>query len=201
MVMNKKGQYNAMFSNFTMLIMFLAIASVSGLIAGVIYYDMNLIDVTFHTINFGIPKENNLTASNNTPADFQDILNIVAYPILGLRTSLPYLVYFMIFGFIGALGISAYLSSKNPVFFVLHILFTSLITYFSIIISGVYITLLKDPFINSMMVQFVIYNKIMLYLPQILFFTALLFGVIAFVNVMKPQTAGQSVGLNYGGDY
>ena len=201
MVMNKKGQYNAMFSNFTMLIMFLAIASVSGLIAGVIYYDMNLIDVTFHTINFDIPKENNLTASNNTPADFQDILNIVAYPILGLRTSLPYLVYFMIFGFIGALGISAYLSSKNPVFFVLHILFTSLITYFSIIISGVYITLLKDPFINSMMVQFVIYNKIMLYLPQILFFTALLFGVIAFVNVMKPQTAGQSVGLNYGGDY
>ena len=77
----------------------------------------------------------------------------------------------------------------------------SLITYFSIIISGMYQGLLNNPFINNMMTPFTIYNKVMLYLPQIIFFTSLLFGVIAFVNLMKPNTNAQSAGLQYGGDY
>ena len=54
-----------------------------------------------------------------------------------------------------------------------------------------------------MMVNFVIYNKIMIYLPAVVFFTSLMFGAIAFVNVMKPQSnlgANQN-SLNYGGDY
>jgi hypothetical protein len=196
---NKKGQ--VIFSNFIMLIIFLVVAVVSGIVAGEICFDMAIMESTLQTVNFQIPIQDNSTLTNNSITDFQDILEIVAYPILGLRTSLPYLVYFMIFGFIIALGMSAYLSSKNPIFFVLHILFTSLITYFSIIISGVYITMLQDPFINNMMIPFAIYNKIMLYLPQIIFFTSLLFAVIAFVNIMKPQTSGQSSGLQYGEDY
>jgi len=198
---NKKAQME--FSNFTMLITFLVIVFVSGILAGVIYYDMELIDSTLQTVNFPLPLENNATAVSLNVTDFQGILNITVYPILGLRTSLPYLVYFMIFGLIIALGMTAYLSSKNPIFFVLHILFTSLITYFSLILSNTYMTLLNNPFINSMMLPFSIYNKVMLYLPQIIFFTSLLFGVIAFVNLIKPQNASQiSAGsLQYGGDY
>src|SRR3989304_5472375 len=118
---NKKAQME--FSNFTMLITFLVIVFVSGILAGVIYYDMELIDSTLQTVNFPLPLENNATAVSLNVTDFQGILNITVYPILGLRTSLPYLVYFMIFGLIIALGMTAYLSSKNPIFFVLHILF------------------------------------------------------------------------------
>ena len=200
--MNKKGQAQIL-GNFILLIMFLVVAVVSGILAGIIYYDMNTIDTVLHTVNFQIPIENTTTLSNTSITDFQDILGIVVYPILGLKTSLPYLVYFMIFGFIIAMGISAYLSSKNPIFFVLHILFTSLITYFCIIISNVYVTLLKQPFINNMMVPFTIYNKVMLYLPQIVFFTSLVFGIIAFVSIMKPTSnaQGNQTSLNYGGDF
>jgi hypothetical protein len=198
---NKKGQVE--FSNFIMLITFLVIVFVSGIIGGLIYYDLGLLDTTLHTINFQIPIQDNSTLTNTSITDFQDIMEIVVYPILGLRTSLPYLVYFMIFGFIMSLGITAYLSSKNPIFFILHVLFTSLITYFSIILSGAYINLLSNPFINNIMTPFTIYNKLMIYLPQIIFFTSLLFGIIAFINLMKPiaNTQLNQTSLNYGGDY
>lgn len=204
--MNKKGQVGIggmEFSNLIMLIIFLVVTFVSGICAGVLYYDMQIIDQTLQTVNFVIPVEVNLSSGNNSITDFQDVLGVVVYPILGLRTSLPYLVYFLIFGLIIALGMTAYMSSKNPWFFVLHLLFLSLITYFSMILSGSYVNLLANPFINQIMTPFTIYNKIMIYLPQILFFTGLLFAVISFALVMKPTSNNQmnQTSLNYGGDY
>jgi hypothetical protein len=191
---------DAIFSNLIMLIMFLVVVSAGGLIAGIIYFDMQVLDINLRTINFTLPIQE-IGQANSNLTDFQDVLGTVVYPILGLRDSLPYLTYFMVFAFIIALGMSAYLTSKNPIFFVLHILFTVLITYFCIILSNTYKDLLSQPFINSMMINFTIYNKLMLYLPQVVFFTSLLFGVISFVNIMKPQTNYSNVGLNYGGDY
>lgn len=201
MLDGKRGQLE--FSNFIMLIIFLAVVFISGILAAVVYYDLGVLDSTLHTVNFNIPIQDNSTVVNGTLTDFQDVLGIVVYPILGLRTSLPYLVYFMIFAFIMALGITAYVSAKNAVFFVAHILFTSLMTYFSLVLSNSYAELLTNPFFNAMMVDFTIYNKVMLYLPQIVFFTGLLFGVIAFVSLIKPNSnqAGNQIGLNYGGDY
>ncbi len=196
---NKKGE--AILGNFIILIMFLVAVAVGGLLAGIIYYDMNLLQNTLETVNFDIPIQDNSTITNGSITDFQDILGIVVYPILGLKSALPYLTYFMVFAFIIALAVTAYVSSKNPVFFVLHLLFTLLITYFCIIISNNYIELLSNPFINEMMLPFTIYNKLMIYLPQIIFFSSLLFGVIAFINIMKPQTSTSPNGINYGGDY
>jgi hypothetical protein len=62
---------------------------------------------------------------------------------------------------------------------------------------------LTNSFINQMMTPFTIYNVLMAYLPQIIFFTSLLFGSIAFVNVIKPQSSSYNnqTSLNYGGDY
>jgi hypothetical protein len=64
-----------------------------------------------------------------------------------------------------------------------------------------YIGLLADPFINALMINFTIYNKLMIYLPQIIFFVSLVFGAIAFINIMKPQNNYSSTGINYGGEY
>lgn len=197
---NRKGQ--AILSNFVLIVIFVVAVFVSGLLAGIIYYDMGILQNTLTTINFQIPNESNITNSNNI-TDFQGILGATIYPLLGLRSALPYLTYFMVFGFIIALAITAYASSKNPIFFVVHILITFVVTYFCIILSNVYIKLLQDPFINSIMLQFTIYNLLMVYLPWVVFFTSLLFGAISFVNVMKPQSnlGGNQNSLNYGGDY
>ena len=188
------------FDNLIMLTIFLGVVAAGGIIAGVIYYDMNLLDTTLHTVNFDIPIQE-IGSANGNLTDFQDVLDITVYPILGLKDSLPYLTYFMVFAFIIALGITAYLTSKTPIFFVVHILFTVLLTYFCIILSNTYIKLMSDSFMNNMMTPFTIYNKLMFYLPQIVFFTSLVFGVIAFINIMKPQSPGLTGGLNYGGDY
>ncbi len=203
-MINKKGQSNnAIFSNLVILIIFLVVVSVVGLLSGLVYFDMATMESALLTVDFALPIEDNSTAINLNMTRFQDILDITVYPILGLRSSLPYLTYFLVFGFIIALGMTAYLSSKNPVFFVLHLLFTFLITYFCIIISNMYIDLMSNAFINSMMLPFTIYNKLMFYLPQIVFFTSLLFGAISFINLIKPQNAQQGAigGLQYGGDY
>lgn len=200
--MNKKGQSNeAIFSNLTLMVIFLVVVSVSGLFAGLVYYGVNTLKVTLLTVDFALPIEDNRTASQLNMTQFQDILELVVYPILDLKDSLPYLTYFMVFGFIISLGLTAYLSSKNPVFFVLHLLFTFVITYFCIIISNTYIGLMSNAFINALMLQFTIYNKLMFYLPQVVFFTSLLFGAISFINLIKPQNNYSATGLNYGGEY
>lgn len=200
---NKKGQ-GGILNNFIVLLIFLIVAFVGGLLAAILYYDLGLIDSTLHTINFPLPIEDNSTiVANGNITDFQGILGVTIYPLLGLRTSLPYLTYFMVFAFIIALAITAYVSSKNPVFFVLHLLFLLLISYFCLILSNTYLQLLAQPFINQLMISFVVYNKVMIYLPSIVFFTGLLFAAIAFVGVMKPQSnqGGNQNSLNYGPDY
>lgn len=199
---NKKAQTTeGIFSNMILLIIFLVAITTVGIFAGVIYYDMGLIDDVLHTVDFPIPLENNYTGTISNLTSFQDILSITIYPLLGLKSSLPMLAYFLVFAFIIAMGLSAYLSSKNPIFFILHLLFLFLITYFSLILSNTYIQLMENPFMNQMMVNFTIYNKLMFYLPQIIFFTGLLFGVIAFISLMKPQSSTNPGGVSYGGDY
>lgn len=197
---NKKGQ--AILGNFVLLLIFLISVLVGGLLAGIIYYQLNVLNTAVHTINFQIPIMNNQSNDYNI-TDFQSILGYTLYPLLGLRTAIPYLTYFMVFAFVIALMMTAYVSSKNGVFFVLHILITLLITYFAIILSNVYIKLLENTFINQMMVEFTIYNKLMIYLPAVVFFTSLVFASIAFVNLMKQQSndSNNQSTLNYGGDY
>lgn len=197
--MNNKSQ--ASFQNLTVLVMFLVVVSVVGIIAGLIYFYMGTIHTVLLTVDFPLPLENNVTAASLNMTTFQDILELTAYPLLGLNSTLPYLTYFLVFGFIITLGMTAYLSSKNPLFFVLHLLFTILLVYFCIILSNMYSDLMSNAFINSMMLPFTIYNKIMLYLPQVVFFTSLLFSAISFINLMKPQTNASNPALNYGGDY
>lgn len=187
------------FDNLILLVLFVSVLSVAGLFAGMVYFSLDVLDGAIRTVDFDIPIEDSSSAGNITT--FQDIMDIVVYPILGLRTSLPIWTYFMVFGFILALGMTAYMSSKNPIFFVVHLLFTFLITYFSFILSNSYKRVLSDPIINQMMVDFVIYNKLMFYLPQIVFFTSLIFAVISFINIMKPAKSSSSNSLQYGGDY
>lgn len=200
--MNKSGQTNsAIFSNLIILIIFLVVVSAGGLLGGIIYFGINTLEVNLKTVDFVIPMENNQTAVELNMTNFQDIMELVIYPFLDLKSALPVLTYFMVFAFIIALGMTAYLSSKNAIFFILHLLFTILITYFCIILSNTYITLMSNPFINELMINFTIYNKLMFFLPQVVFFTSLIFGAISFINLIKPQSAGTTGQIQYGGDY
>lgn len=203
MIFNKKGNASGTFSNLIVLVLFLVVVSISGLIAGMLYFDMAILKSNLLTVDFALPIEDNSTAIALNMTHFQDIMEVVAYPILDLNSSLPFLTYFMVFGFIIALGLIAYVSSKNPIFFTIHLLFTLALTYFCILISNMYSDLLSNPFINQIMLPFTIYNKLMLYLPQIMFFTSILFASISFINIIKPQSSlsSSTSSVQYGGDY
>ena len=189
------------FENLILLVAFVSIISFAGLFAGMVYFSLETLDSVIREVDFEIPIENDLPITNDSITHFQDIMEITIYPILGLRIYLPIWTYFMVFAFVLALAMTAYMSSKNPIFFVVHLLFTFILTYFCFILSNSYRTILSDPFLNQMMVEFVIYNKLMMYLPQIVFFTSLVFGVISFINMMKPVTSESTNTLQYGGDY
>lgn len=183
------------FDNLIIMVIFLGVCFFIGILGGVIYYQMSILDTELREVDFEIPGgEGNVT-------HFQDILDITTYPILDLRETLPFIVYFFVFGLIIGLALTAYLSTKNPIFFVLHFLFTLILTYFAIILSNTYKELLQNEFINEIMLEFGVYNLIMFYLPQIFFMTSLIFAAISFANVMKPSTASHPYGINYGGDY
>ncbi len=189
------------FDNLVIMVMFLTITFVSGILGGVVLFEMNLLKTELHNINFNIPGAQNSSEGIANVTTFQEIMDITIYPLFTITDTIPYLVYFMIFGFIAALAITAYMSSKNPIFFVLHFLFTLLLTYFAMILMNTYLDLLSDAFINSMMTEFGVYNLIMTHLPQIFFMTSFVFAGISFVNVMKPSTKENPQGLQYGGDF
>ena len=188
------------FDNIVMVVIFVGILFFVGILASISYYSITTLETVLKTVNMSIPVGTNGTLNSNL-TNFQDIMGLVVYPFTGLRTSLPYLTYFLIFGIIIALGFTAYTSSKNPVFFIVHLLFTILITYFATILSNAYRVLIENPFMNSILIDFAIYNKVMLYFPRIIFFVSLLFGLISFVSVLKPSSSKFDTSLSYGGDY
>jgi len=189
------------FDNLIIMLLFLVVVFVSGILGGVVLFEMNLLETELYNIDFDLPLAQNSSAGVANVTTFQELMDITIYPLFTITDTIPYLVYFMIFGFIAALGITAYMSSKNPIFFVLHVLFTLILTYFAMILSNTYLTLLEDAFINTMMVEFGVYNMVMTYLPQIFFMVSLVFAGVSFVNVLKPSTKENPYGLNYGGDY
>lgn len=189
------------FDNLIIMIMFLLTVFISGILGSIVYFSIQTLDAGLHEVNFDLPGATNSTIGNYNVTTFQETLEITIYPILEIFNALPFLSYFMIFGFIIALAMTAYMSSKNSIFFVLHILFTLFLTYFAIILKNAYANLLENPFMNTILIEFGVYNMMMLYLPQVFFMTSLVFGAISFVNVIKPSTSSNPQGLNYGGDY
>jgi len=190
------------FDNLIVMIIFLVGVFVGGIFGGLIYTSFNMLEVELQTVDFQIPFAQNSTideAPNVTT--FQEVLDITIYPFFDVADSLPYLTYFMCFAFIIALAMVAYLSTKNSLFFVVHLLFTLLLTYFAILLSNAYTKLLTDSTFNNMMVEFPVYNLLMIYLPQVFFVTSLVFASISFVNVVKPSTKDNPFGVNYGGDF
>ncbi len=66
-----------------------------------------------------------------------------------------------------------------------HIVTSVIIGYLAIEIANVYRTLIENTIIYNMLIPFEIYNKIMLYFPQFIFFVILVSGAIGFIGVFK----------------
>lgn len=190
------------FENIALLTMFLVSFFVTGILAGVSYYGLKTMETELRGVDFVIPgAQNSSNPDTRNVTTFQDVLDITIFPLFDFVDKLPMFSYFMLFAYIIGLAVTAYVSTKNPVFFVVHFLYTLILTYFAMILANAYAEILANPIMDSIMVNFPVYNLLMMYLPQVFFITSLLFGTISFITILKPSTAENPQGLNYGGDY
>jgi len=100
---------------------------------------------------------------------------------------LIWLSYFTIFGLILGMLLLGYNMGNSPWKIGFLIIFMILMTYGGIEISNMYRTLLETDIFRLMMIDFVIYNKVMLNLPWVTFITSLFSFVLSIVNYQRAK--------------
>jgi hypothetical protein len=163
-----------------MAVMFLI--AVSGLIMAITFFIMKTLETSFKSVDCLIPQNVFFTTC-------QEWFEMALYPVLELRSVLVYANYFFIFGVVFGLFYMGFRTKKHPALFVVHVISSIIIGYLAIEIGNIFRLLISNPFLYEMMIPFPIYTKIMLYLPQFIFFVIFLSGIIGFIGVFK--SAGQ----------
>ena len=151
---------------------------VSGIIFAITYFIVDTIHKAFLTVDCLVPQ--------NVYFDTcQEWFAMTMYPFFELRYLLIFMNYFAIFGLVFALFFMGFRTKKHPVLLVVHIVTSIIFGYFSIEIANIYRLILQNPQMYAMLTQFPIYNKIMLYFPQFMFFVIFVSGLIGFFGIFK----------------
>ena len=154
--------------------------AISGIFFGLVYFTME----TTHTALQGA----NCTIDNNAlVSSCDDLFSYSFYPFLALRSLLVWFSYFFIFGLVISMLVIGYKSGSSPVLMGVNVIFTILFTYGAIEISNIYRLMLANPLFNSMMIPFVVYNKIMIYFPWFTFMVCLAALGLGIVNFQKAD--------------
>jgi len=162
----------------------------SGIFFGVTFFTLDVAHDAFLTTDCVI--------DNNTLVDScQDLFELGIYPFLELRHILVWLSFFFIFGIVIALLILGYRSGSSPIMLGVMIIFVGGITYLAILLSNAYRAFLEQAVFRSMMVEFTVYNRIMIYFPEFAFFVGLFSVILGIVNFQKTSVNTPGGELNY----
>lgn len=152
----------------------------SGLFMAISYYILAIIEAAFQQVNCLIPD-------NVYVSTCQEWFAISIYPALSLRYILVWASYFYIFGIVVGLFWLGFKTRKHPVLFVVHMILSIIFGYLAIEIANIYRTLLQNEMLYQILTPFVIYNKIMLYFPQFMFFVIFISGIIGMMGIVKGR--------------
>lgn len=166
------------------------IIAVSGLFFGLTYFIM---DITYDSL-----LVTDCVIENNTlVSSCQDLFDLALFPFLGLKDVLIWASFFLIFGLVAAMLVLGYRSGKSPALMGVMVAFTGGITYLGILLSNMYRVLLENDIFRSMMVEFTVYNRIMLYFPWFTFFVGLFAVMLGLVNFQRTAVNTPSGELEY----
>lgn len=163
---------------------------VSGLFFAGSYYVMGTVQTAFESSDCVI--EDNLYVDS-----CQDLWELGLYPILEMREILIWVSFFFIFGLVAGMLVIGYQSGKSPALLGLLITFIAVLTYLGIHISNIYRTLLDSEVLRDMLVDFTVYNKIMLNFPWFVFFVGVLATILSIVNYQKTPVNEDREVLNF----
>lgn len=172
------------------IIISLGLIIVSGLGMGFVYYVM---DVT--ATNFGAIE---CTIVNNVFVDdCQELFDIAVYPFLALRHVIVILHLIFILMLTTGMLLLGYKSGKAPWTMGLNILLSLGLTYLALPVSNMYQTLLSNSIIYTMMIEFTVYNKVLLNLPWFVFFVSIISAMLSIVNYQRSSINTPTGTLNY----
>lgn len=163
---------------------------ISGVYFGVIYYTVDQIQVAFET-------QDCVIENNNLVGSCQELFELGLYPFLELREILVWLSFFMIFGLTMGILMLGYQSGKSPVLMGLMFLFLTILTYMAIEVSNIYRTLLSNIQFQDIMIEFTVYNRLMLSLPWYIFIVGLFSLMMSIVNYQRSVVNTPTEELDY----
>lgn len=162
----------------------------SGIWLAIIYFAMEATQEGFEATDCVI--ENNVYVDS-----CQELWELALYPFLEMRSILIWFSFFFIFALVLGMLLAGYQSGSSPAMMGIYSLFVMILTYFGIELSNVYRTMLETDLFRSMMVNFTVYNKIMLYFPWFTFFVGLFSVMLGVINYQKSHVNSDADTLNY----
>lgn len=178
------------YGGITLVIVSLLAIFVSGLFFGGTYYVMDITEDAF--------RASDCVIQNNVYVDTcQDLWELSVYPFFALKELLVWFSFFFIFALVLGMLIVGYQSGKSPVLLGLLIVFIIVLTYLGIEISNVYRSLIEIELVRDMMIEFTVYNRIMLNFPWFSFFVGTLSVLLSVVNYQRTNVNSSRDELNY----
>lgn len=171
-------------------VVLLAIISIfiSGIFFGITYFVMDITETQFRAMDCDIP--NNVYVSS-----CQELWELSVYPFFALKELLIWFSYFFIFAMTLGLLVLGYRAGKNPTLLGLLVIFVIVLTYVGIEVSNIFRTMLENDMMRAMLVEFPVYNKIMLYFPWYTFFVGMMAVALSIVNYqrIRPNLAQEEL--------
>lgn len=152
----------------------------SGIFMAISYYVLAAIEAALQSVDC-------LIINNFYFDTCQEWFALSIYPALNLRYILLFASYFYIFGIVIGLFYIGFKTKKHPSLFVVHMILSIIFGYLAIEISNIYRALLANPLMYEILTPFAIYNKIMIYFPQFIFFVVFCSGLIGLMGIMKGK--------------
>ena len=152
----------------------------SGIGFGILHYVLDQTETALLASNCVI-------ADNSLVSSCQELYQLAIYPFLNIKDVLVWLSYFVIFGLILGMLMLGYNMGKSPWKIGFLVVVIIIMTYKGLEVSNMYRTLLENTIFQAMMIDFVIYNKVMLNLPWVVFITSLSSFALSIVNYQRAK--------------
>jgi hypothetical protein len=164
--------------------------AISGLWFGFIYFTLDSVQTAFESTDCVI-NDNSLIGS------CQELFALSLYPFLNLKDILIWVSFFFIFALVLGMLALGYRSGQSPVLMGYFFVIVVAMTYLSIHISNIYRTLLENDIFRDMMVEFTVYNRVMLNFPWFVFIITVMATFLGIVNYQKSAVNKDTDELNY----
>lgn len=164
--------------------------AVSGLYFGLIYYVLGILDVAFKSVDCVI-DDNVLVES------CQELFALGLYPFLALKDVAVWASFFFIFALVIGMLVLGYRSGRSPVLMGYSMVMIMVTTYGALHLSNFYRVMLDNAIFRDMMIDFSVYNLIMLNFPWFMFIVALMSAMLGIVNFQRTKVNAVESELDY----